>query len=205
MVRNECDETLVTKVDRRLDELKKRTDFFFNYYDESIDIDLKNLLKGVVKNSYELFGRISECDENIIETFNLDFVDLMLQRIQMYDKRHIRNEIFSYDLIGARILVNAYLNYNAKILKMELENSLTDGGYRYPRCPHVNKQVEHVLYVDAEVYSKEKKDSPLLFLICDECNDYFEYCFEMYDWIGENECFCILGYEFRKPLNFSMY
>ena len=190
---------------KKIDELEIRTFFFFDFYEGSIDKDLKKILIGVVKNSHEFLGRIIECDENITETFNLDFVDKMLQRIQMYDKRHIRNKIFSYDLFGARELADEYLNYNAKILKMELENSLTDGGYRYPRCPHLNKQVKHALYVYAKVYSKEKKDRSLMFLICDECNDYLEICLEMYNYIGGNKCFCILGYNFHRPLNFSMY
>ena len=207
MGRKNSDEMLVTKVNHRLNVLKKQTDIFFNKYEE-IDIDLKNLLKCIVDNLYKLFERISKGDEDIIETFNFDIVQPMLQQIHIYNKYHIRNEkpSFSYDLNkGDMILINLYLNYNAKVLKMELENSLTDGRYRYPRCLHLNKPVKHELYVYAKVYSKETKDSSLLFLICEECDIFLENCFIKYNWMGENEWFCTLGYMVCNPLYISLY
>ena len=204
MVRKNRDETSLSSVKRRLDRLKKQTNVFINY-SEINNMDLKNSIKGIVDSSYKLLERISECDKKNIETFNSYIINPMLEQIKMYNKR-FKNFMENY-LFGEWLLVDLYIHYNSEILKFELKNSLTDCRYRYPRCPHVNKPVEHLLYVKANVYLKEKDNGSLLFLICDECNDFMDYCKEKYKnyWTGSNKCIGTLGYIDNKPLNFSMY
>ena len=117
------------------------------------------------------------------------------------------NELFSSEF---KTFMKELIDLNADVLKMELENSLTDGVYRFPRCPHFESEVKYVLEVLACYYLEETEKKYLKFFICNDCKDYIDFCVKMRKFIGLREDF---GRNFReivgclsvKPLNFSMY
>ena len=161
--------------------------------------------KGIVDSLYKIFEKIKYSDRIMINTLNCFIIIPMLDQIKLYN-RNIKN-FMENNLFGEWLLVDLYIHYNSEILKFELKNSLTDCRFRYPRCPHVNKPVKHKLYVNAQEYLNGNNTDSLLFLICDECNDFMDYCKEKYKnyWTGSNKCIGTLGYIDNKPLNFSMY
>ena len=100
---------------------------------------------------------------------------------------------------------------NAEVLRIELKKSLTDRRLRFPRCSHYEMKVGHSLSVIACYYLERTKKDYIIFLICDDCKDYIDFCGELRDefqakglWTGRNSE-DILGYLCITPLNFSMY
>ena len=192
-----------TKCERKMDKLKKQTDFFIKH-NGTIDEGTKGMIKCIVRNFKNFLGR-KKSHHNCFDTI-LFKIELNNERIKQE-----RDLFFSYDSFADRVFIIELINLNAEILRRELEKSLTDGRYRYPRCPHFERKVKHSLYVQAGYYSEETEKDYLLFLICDECKDYLDFSAKiwMFMWPDRGDYMRdyreILGCEFLDPLNFSMY
>ena len=193
-----------TKCERKIDKLMKQTDFFINHYNETIDEGLKKMIKCIARNFENFLGRK--------KSVYYDCFDMMLFKIESQNKliKRKRKLIFSYNSLAEREFIIELIYLNAEVLRRELENSLTDRRYRYPRCPHFEREVKHALYVKACCYSKETEKDHLLILICDECEDYLNFSSEIYRfmWLDTRNLRDyreIIGCEYIEPLNFSMY
>ena len=176
----------------KLDELKEQTIIFFDNHYENIDKETKWMIEFIVRN----FGKFLRRNKIQYTRFNS-----LIWRLKFINEQCLFEfEPFMKELI----------DLNADILKLDIKNSLTDGAYRYPRCPHFKSEVKYVLKVVACHYLEETKKDYLLIFICNDCKEYIDYYDKVRKCISFREDY---GRNFReivgclsvKPLNFSMY
>ena len=160
---------------RMLDELKEQTIIFYDNH-ETIDEETKWMIEFIVRN-FEKFIRRNKSQYACFDFSISNYID---------------NELFSSTY---KTFMNELIDLNAEVLKKELKNSLTDGVYRFPRCPHFESEVKHVLEVLACHYLEETDKEYLKFFICNDCKDYIDFCVKMRKFIGLREDF---GRNFRE-------
>ena len=176
----------------KLDELKEQTFNFYNDHYEIIDKETKWMIEFIVRN----FGKFLRRNKIQYTHFNT-----LIRRLKM-----INGIIFS----DFEPFMKELMDLNADILKLDIKNSLTDGAYRYPRCPHFKSEVNYVLKLVACHYLEETKKDYLLIFICNDCKKYIDYYDEMRDCVSFREDYGgnfreIVGCLSIKPLNYSMY
>ena len=188
-------------------DLKKETKIFINNYGRTIDGSAEWMIEFIVRNFTNFMMRNKSHHDHF--TFDLSKLHSLNEEIIQDNKI-----FFSYRRFMDRAFIMDLIILNAKVLRIELEKSLTDGRYRFPRCSHFEMKVKHSLFVQACYYLESTEKDYLRFLICDDCEYYFDFCdkfsAEFWDEFGgggkKGRHFeTILGFMYITPLNFSMY
>ena len=220
-----CEKKIVkkgkAKWKRMLDELKEQKNFFINNYNRTIDESTKWMIEFIVRN-FEKFIRRNKS--------HCDYFKLMMLKsgISLERMEQATRICFGYSIFMEREFIMYFLILNAEVLRIELQNSLTDMRYRYPRCSHFKMRVTHSLFVKPFHYL-ESTDKDYVRFICDDCkkniyffvelwDEYSELDENIRDEIHESHGGCIginyesflglnkiLGFMSVTPLNFSMY
>ena len=201
-----------------LTNLKKQKNFFIKHCNLTSDDDeTKWIIEFSVRNFQDFImrnGSNFDCFVYLILEFSA-----LTEEIRQENKTCYKNIPYL-----DRMFIMNMLILNAEVLRIELQNSLTDMRYRYPRCSHFKMRVTHSLFVKPFYYLESTDEDYVRFFISDDCEKYINFIVELRDefdkfyeqfWdeideygrcIGIN-CEPILGLGFMSvtPLNISMY
>ena len=146
-----------------LSNLKKQNNFFIKHCNLTSDDDeTKWIIEFSVRNFQDLImrnGSNFDCFANLI----LEFCALT-EEIRQDNKTCYKNIPYL-----DRMFIMNMLILNAEVLRIELQNSLTDMRYRYPRCSHFKMRVTHSLFVKPFYYLESTDEDYVRFFICDDC------------------------------------